>query len=68
MSPTMDTLGPLIEACGMDLGLIERQGQGVERGQLWDGLRRSPAERLRYSVTASGNIAKMVRRAREVGR
>ncbi len=65
ISPSLATLGPLIEACGMEIEVIERAGEGVDRGQLWDGLRRSPASRLRYAVASAKAVADLLERARE---
>lgn len=66
MSPSLDTLGPLIEACGMELEVVEHPGAGVDRGQIQDGLRRSPRERLAYAVASARAVADLVARAREV--
>jgi transcriptional regulator with XRE-family HTH domain len=66
ISPSLDTLGPLIEACGMALEVVERPGAGVDRGQIEDGLRRSPRERLEYAVASARAIGSLRARAREV--
>lgn len=66
ISPSFATLAPLIEACGMELEVVERPGAGVDRGQLWDGLRRSPAERLAYAVGSARALTALLARAREV--
>ena len=68
VSPSLATLAPLIEACGMQLEVVERPGAGVDRGQLWDGLRRTPAERLAYGVGSAKAVADLLARAREVPR
>ena len=66
MSPSLDTLGPLIEACGMELEVVEHPGAGVDRGQIQDNLRRSPRERLAYAVASTHAVADLLARAREV--
>lgn len=50
MSPSLDTLGPLIEACGMELEVVERPGAGVDRTLIVQRLRMRPAERLQRAV------------------
>lgn len=66
VSPTVDTLEPLIRACGMELQIGERVSDGVDRSLIREGLRRTPAERLRYSVAAARALESMRRRAIEV--
>ena len=66
VSPTFDTLEPLIRACGMAVIVGEKTSEGVDRTLLRDGLRRSPAERLRYAVAAAGRLEAMRLRAREL--
>jgi transcriptional regulator with XRE-family HTH domain len=66
VSPTMDTLEPLIKACGMELYVADRASEGVDVTLIREALRRSPAERLRYSVVAGRRLDAMKRRAREV--
>ena len=66
VSPTVDTLEPLIRACGMELQIGERVSDGVDRSLIREALRRSPAERARYSVAAARALESMRRRAREV--
>jgi transcriptional regulator with XRE-family HTH domain len=66
VSPTMDTLEPLIRACGMELHIGDRASEGVDVTLTREALRRSPAERLRYSVLTARRLDAMRRRAREV--
>jgi transcriptional regulator with XRE-family HTH domain len=66
VSPTIDTLDPLIRSCGMALIVGEQTAEGVDRTLIREALRRSPAERLRYSVAAGRRLEAMRRRAREV--
>jgi Predicted transcriptional regulator with C-terminal CBS domains len=49
MSPTLDTLVPLMGACGMELTLIDSPGAGVDRSLIRARLGMSPAERLRQA-------------------
>lgn len=62
VSPTLDTLAPLIRACGMDLQIAEPEGLGVDRSQFAERLRMSPAERVALAVSAAASV----RRLREV--
>ncbi|HEY6566670.1 MAG TPA: helix-turn-helix transcriptional regulator [Actinomycetota bacterium] len=66
VSPTMDTLEPLIRACGMELHIADRASDGVDLTLIREALRRSPAERLRYSVVVARRLDAMRLRAREV--
>jgi transcriptional regulator with XRE-family HTH domain len=66
VSPTVDTLEPLIRACGMELQIGERVSEGVDRTLIREALRRSPAERARYSVAAARALRVMKQRAKEV--
>lgn len=66
VSPTLDTLDPLIRACGMQLRPVEDVTAGVDRSLIRDALLRTPVERWRYCVDASRRLDAMRRRAREV--
>ncbi len=66
VSPTFDTLQPLISACGLSLIVSEKTSEGVDRTLIHEALRRTPAERLRYSVAAARRLEAMRLRAREV--
>ena len=59
VSPRLDTLGPLIRACGMDLFLADRSGEGVDRSQLVERLRLSPAERAWSAVAAVAGVRRL---------
>lgn len=63
ISPTFDTLRPLIEAAGMELQLAEPVSDGVDRSLIREQLRRSPAERLVYATKAANALARMRRSA-----
>ncbi len=67
VSPTVDTLDPLIRACGMQLRPAEQRGEGVDRSQIWERLLMAPAERLRLAVDAANGLREF-RRAFAVGR
>ena len=66
VSPTIDTLDPLIRACGMQLRPVEDLTLGVDRTLIREALRRTGVQRWRYSVDAAGRLSAMRRRAREV--
>lgn len=59
VSPTVDTLDPLIRACGMELLVDERAGIGVDRSQLIERLRLSPAERATSSIAATAGVRRL---------
>ena len=67
MSPTLDTLGPLIEAAGMEMQIAEPVADGVDRSLIREQLRRSPAERLAYATGAANALARMRRFATRTG-
>jgi transcriptional regulator with XRE-family HTH domain len=56
VSPTVDTLDPLIRACGMELLVDEAAGAGVDRSQLVERLRLSPAQRATSSIAAASGV------------
>jgi transcriptional regulator with XRE-family HTH domain len=63
MSPTFDTLLPLIRAAGMEIQIREPVSEGVDRSLIREQLRRSPAERLAYATKAANVFARMRRSA-----
>jgi transcriptional regulator with XRE-family HTH domain len=50
VSPSVDTLSPLIEACEMDLLIVDRPGEGVDRTLIRERLMMTPGERVARSV------------------
>jgi transcriptional regulator with XRE-family HTH domain len=56
VSPTFDTLDPLIRACGMQLGVLDVRGGGVDRSQIRERLRMSPTDRLRLAADAANGL------------
>ena len=67
VSPTLDTLDPLIRACGMRLGVVDQRGLDVDRSQISERLLMTPAERFRLAVDAANGVREF-RRAFGVGR
>lgn len=59
VSPTLDTLTRLIGACGMQLRPIDRRGSGIDRSQLRERLRMTPAERLQLAANAANGVRLM---------
>jgi transcriptional regulator with XRE-family HTH domain len=68
VSPTFDTLAPLIEACGMGLRIDDREGIGVDRSQFSERLRMSPLERAKLAVNAASAIRRIQRTLRQPAR
>lgn len=64
-SPTFDTLRPLIDACGMQIVVVDREGVGVDVTLIDQGLLLGPAERLGRAA-AGGQWLEQLRNAREV--
>jgi transcriptional regulator with XRE-family HTH domain len=56
VSPTFDTLDPLIRACGMQIVPVEQRGHGVDRSQIRERLALSPEERWRLAVDAANGV------------
>jgi transcriptional regulator with XRE-family HTH domain len=65
VSPAVDTLEPLIRACGMELEVLEPMSDGVDRSLASEALVRSPAERLERATQAANAFARMRRFAME---
>ena len=59
VSPTLDTLTRLIGACGMQLRPIDRRGSWIDRSQLRERLRMTPAERLQLAANAANGVRLM---------
>jgi len=62
MSPTLDTLEPLVRACGMDIEAVEHPGQGCDRTLVAEMLRRTAAARFDAAVGSAINV-QVLRRA-----
>jgi transcriptional regulator with XRE-family HTH domain len=56
VSPTLDTLEPLVRACGMEIRASERRGVDVDRSQIRERLRMTPAERFRLAADAAVGV------------
>jgi transcriptional regulator with XRE-family HTH domain len=67
MSPTLDTLLPLVRACGMDLEAVQRLGEGCDVTLVREVLKMSPAERLRFAARTAITLDAFRRGARRVG-
>ena len=55
-SPRFETLERLLAACGFDLEVVPRSGQGVDRSGIRHLLRLSPADRARIAVEETRNL------------
>lgn len=56
VSPRVDTLERLVEACGFELELVPRAGTGVDRTPIRQLLRLTPAERAQIAVAEARNL------------
>jgi transcriptional regulator with XRE-family HTH domain len=65
--PRADTLDRILRACGFELRLAPRRGDGVDRSLIREWLSYSPAERLQ-AATAYGRFAERARRAKRLDR
>jgi predicted transcriptional regulator len=56
VDPRASTLDRLLRACGLELGVVNRLGEGIDRTQIRECLRMSPSERLsRLTSAAAGH-------------
>lgn len=63
LSPRVETLERLLQACGYELDLQPRAGVGLDRTAIRALLRLTPAERARLATAEARNLAR-VRTAR----
>ncbi len=56
VSPRVDTLERLLEACGFELELVPRAGTGVDRTAIRELLRLTPDERARIAIAEARNL------------
>ena len=66
VSPRLDTIDQLLQACGVALELVPRPGRDVDRTLIFERLRLSPAERARL-IAREWNATGMLR-GRKLGR
>jgi transcriptional regulator with XRE-family HTH domain len=59
VSPRVDTLDPLIRACGMQLEAIEGEGIGVDRSTFPEMLRKTPAQRASHATGATEALRRL---------
>lgn len=64
--PRYSTLKRILAAVDQEIGVLDRAGRGVDRTQFVESLRLTPLQRLRYGVSASKAIDRLVRSARRV--
>lgn len=60
VSPRTDTLERLLRACGQELALRDRLGEGMDRSAIRELLRLSPAERLRLAAEEARRLEELV--------
>jgi transcriptional regulator with XRE-family HTH domain len=58
ISPRFDTLERLLAACGFELQVIPRRGEGVDRTAIRELLRSTPTERARLAVREARSLEK----------
>lgn len=59
ISPRVDTLERLLEACGFQLEAIPRRGEGVDRSAIRALLAETPARRARLAVQEARNLQRL---------
>lgn len=55
-SPRVETLERLLEACGFQLQLVPRRGEGIDRTVMRELLKATPTERARLAVEDARNL------------
>lgn len=63
-SPTVATLDRLLAACGQEVSLARRLGEGVDRTVIRELLRATPRERLELAVQEARNLERLGAAAR----
>lgn len=64
VTPRVDTLEHLLEACGRALEVVGRRGVGVDRTVIRQLLRLSSRQRLDLAVTEALNLQRLLGKAR----
>ena len=59
VTPRVDTLTHLLAACGRELELVPRPGQGIDRTVIRQLLKLSPRERLNLAVAEATNLKRL---------
>ncbi|MGH2756876.1 MAG: helix-turn-helix domain-containing protein [Actinomycetota bacterium] len=63
VTPRVDTLAHLLEACGATLEAQTRPGAGIDRTVIRELLRLTPAQRFALAVTEANNLARLLEAA-----
>lgn len=63
--PRLETMRSLVRACGREVAVLLRPGQGVDRTQLRELLRLTPGQRLRLAAADARGLERLLRSARK---
>lgn len=63
VSPTVDSLAKVLLACGHEIDVRPRRGEGIDRSVIRELLRLTAAERLRRAAVESSNLQGFLRPA-----
>lgn len=66
IDPRASTLDRILEACGVELELEARLGEGVDRSQIREFLELTPRQRIEAATTAARNVERLRRKAKRV--
>lgn len=66
VDPRVATLDKILEACGFELEVETRLGEGVDRSQIQEFLALSPRLRLEAASTAARNVGRLRLKAKKV--
>lgn len=64
IDPKASTLDRLLRACGSELEVVLRLGEGVDRSLIRSQLRLSPRQRLEHAAAAAESVSRIRGRAR----
>lgn len=62
IDPRLSTLTRLLDACGIDLEIQPRLGDGIDRSQIHELIRLTPRQRIESATIAAQQLAR-IRRA-----
>jgi transcriptional regulator with XRE-family HTH domain len=65
INPRVDTLENLLQAAGQELNVGARPGRGVDRSQIHELLRLTPAQRLELAAADANGLARLKAKARQ---
>ena len=66
VDPRAATLDKILEACGFELDVETRLGEGVDRSQIREFLALRPRQRIEAATTAARNVGRLRHKVKKV--